>query len=147
MKRTVQTRIYPPGTLDEEGLTYVIIAARQEEKWLFVRHRDRQTWEMPAGHIETGEPADRAAVRELFEETGTVRSSLEHLCDYDVTVDGRTESGRLYGATVIERETQLEHETAEVMFARELPAELTYPEVQTILFERACRLFRTQGQS
>ena len=55
----VHTRILPPGSIDESRLTYVVIAAREKEMWVFVRHRDRSTWEMPAGHIEKNESADR----------------------------------------------------------------------------------------
>ena len=134
---SVHTRILPPESIQEGQLTYVVIGARQGDKWIFVRHRDRISWEMPAGHIEQGESADQAAVRELYEETGAVRSSLEHLCDYKVTVGGKTEYGRLYGAVVREREEILTHEIEEIHLGRELPADLTYPEVQTILFMRA----------
>lgn len=134
---SIRTRILPPESILEDQLTYVVIGARQGNRWIFVRHRDRNTWEMPAGHIEQGESADQAAVRELYEESGSVRSDLEHLCDYEVTVDGNTEYGRLYKAVVHEREEILTHETAEIRLAWELPENLTYPEVQFTLFERA----------
>jgi 8-oxo-dGTP pyrophosphatase MutT (NUDIX family) len=94
---------------------------------------------MPAGHIEPGESADQAAVRELYEEAGVVRSSLTHLCDYSVTSAGKTGYGRLYRAMVEEMEPTLEHETAEIMRSSALPASLTYPEVQQVLFAHASR--------
>ena len=142
-KKTPQTRILPTGSIDESKLILVIIAAREMGKWVFVRHRDRHTWEMPAGHIEVGENAEEAAGRELREETGTRNATLEHLCDYQVTVKGKTESGRLYGAEVLERGTLLEHEIGEVRLASSLPSSLTYPEVQSILFEHAKELLRS----
>jgi 8-oxo-dGTP diphosphatase len=113
------------------------MAAAYRQKWIFVRHRDRVTWEMPAGHIEPGESPDQAAVRELFEEAGVLRSSLTHLCDYAVTARGHTEFGRLYKAKVEQMDSALEYETAEVLLSVKLPSALTYPEVQGILFSHA----------
>ena len=130
------TKLLSPGTIDEHLLTYVVMGARYRDQWIFVRHRDRQTWEMPAGHIEPGETPNRAAVRELSEEAGVVNSSLTHLCDYSVTAGGNTGYGRLYLAEVDELDPQLEHEIEELKFTSELPLELTYPEVQTTLFAR-----------
>lgn len=139
----VQTRILDPESIDESNLTYVVLAAREDGKWVFVRHRDRSTWEMPAGHIEKDEPAHQAAHRELFEETGTVRSTLKHLCDYQVLSRGKTESGRLYSAEIHERKSELEHEIVELMLSTSLPSALTYPEVQSQLFQHAEALLRS----
>jgi 8-oxo-dGTP diphosphatase len=132
----VTTRLIESELLEDRKLTYVVMGARYQDKWIFVRHRDRQTWEMPAGHIEAGESADRAAVRELFEEAGVVKSSLEVVCDYEVTVGTRAEYGRLYGVKVYEMEPQKEFEIEEILLSSELPRSLTYPDVQTILFQR-----------
>ena len=132
----VETRIFDPGTVAESKLTYVVIGARLGEKWIFVRHRDRSTWEMPAGHIEEGESADRAAVRELYEEAGVTGSTMEYHCDYEVSVGSKTEYGRLYSAVVKEIDAHLEYETEEILLLDRLPSDLTYPEVQTVLFNR-----------
>ena len=139
----VHTRILPAHSLDESDLTYVVIAAREKGKWVFVRHRERSSWELPAGHIEKGESADQAAMRELNEETGAVRSSLNYLCDYQVSVAGKSESGRLYAADILERKLTLEHEIAELRLDTDLPSLLTYPEVQTVLFQHAKGLLRS----
>ena len=134
--KNVTTLLLDPGSVPEPDLTYVVIGARFGDLWIFVRHRDRTTWEMPAGHIELHESPDRAAVRELYEEAGVTRSSLVHLCDYAVTVGARTEFGRLYQAEVLEMEETLEHETDQVLLSGTLPSPLTYPEVQRELFRR-----------
>ncbi len=141
--RQVQTLILPPNSIEESILLYVVIAAREKGMWIFVRHRDRTTWEMPAGHIEKGESAGQAALRELIEETGAVAPTLRHLCDYQVTAEGKTESGRLYSAVFRERNALLEHEIEEVRLASGLPSSLTYPEVQSVLFEHAKELLRS----
>ena len=139
---TVSVKLFSPGIIHQQQLTYVVMAARYQEEWIFVRHRDRSTWEVPAGHIEPGESADQAAVRELYEEAGVVRSHLVHCCDYSVSAKGKTEHGRLYGATVEELDSTLEHEIEEIMLSDRLPQSLTYPEVQTILFKRAKEHFQ-----
>ena len=59
-----------PGAIGDEEITFVVIAARFKGRWIVIRHRDRATWEIPGGHRESGEELDRAARRELFEETG-----------------------------------------------------------------------------
>lgn len=137
MKPRIITTCLAPESIPEKELTYVIVAARYRGKWIFVRHRDRLTWEMPAGHIEEGEEASAAAERELYEEAGAVSSSLVHLCDYGVNTEGRTGYGRLYAATVKEMEPGLHYETAEVRLSDTLPEKLTYPDVQRLLFARA----------
>ena len=139
--KAVTTQLFEPGQIEPSKLIYVVMCARYREEWIFVRHVERETWEMPAGHIEKGESARQAAVRELFEEAGVVKSELVHICDYSVTVQGKTEYGRLYGVNVEALDPHLEHEIDELLFTNQLPQNLTYPEVQTILFERAKRHF------
>jgi 8-oxo-dGTP diphosphatase len=131
---TPVTSLFPAGSLDDEDLTYVVMGARYKDKWIFVRHRERQSWEMPAGHIEAGEDPDQAAVRELFEEAGVVNSSLTVISDYGVSEAGKSAYGRLYFASVKEMEALPDHEIEEIKLCRELPSHLTYPEVQTLLF-------------
>jgi len=138
----VITELLAPGSVGERKLTYVVIGARYRNRWLFVRHRERFTWEMPAGHIESGESAEDAAERELREETGAVDYTLVHLCDYSVTTGKRIQYGRLYAADVEELEEFLEFETEEVQLTDGLPAPLTYREVQTVLFSRVADYFQ-----
>jgi 8-oxo-dGTP diphosphatase len=139
----VRISLLTPESIPETELTYVVIGARYRQQWVFVRHRERLTWEMPAGHIEEGETAFQAAIRELREETGTLRSSLRIICDYEVWVAQRRECGRLYAAEILEMEEGLDHEIAEVRLAHSLPSDLTYPEVQKVLFEQAQQELRS----
>ena len=140
MKR-VQIRLLAPESLGKDLLNYVVMGARYREQWLFVRHRERTSWEMVSGHIEAGESADQAAVRELAEEAGVVESSMEVLCDYEVEVDHHKEYGRFYLVAVTRLDPLLEHEIEELVLADSLPRKLTYPEVHTRLFQRALEHF------
>ena len=130
----LRTTLLPPGYVPDPELTYVIIGARYREEWIFVRQRDRLSWELPAGHIEAGEDPDHAAERELQEETGALHWELSVLSDYQVSFEGRQAYGRLYRAEIKELGPLPEHEIEEIIFRTNLPDELTYPEVQRVLF-------------
>lgn len=131
------TRILAPGSVPLEKLTYVVVASREKGQWVFVRHRDRESWEMPAGHIEPGEDPDSAARRELHEETGALNASILHLADYEVSGGKVGGFGRFYMAEIMEREAELHYEISEVLLTDRLPEELTYPDVQKKLFTLA----------
>lgn len=124
---------------DEESkrdLKYVVMQTRYKNQWVFVRHKKRRTWENPGGHIEIGEKPDDAATREMIEETGAIKFTVEAVCDYSVTFNGSSPSyGRLYYCVIEELGDILTHEIEELMFCDQLPEELTYPEIQPYLFE------------
>ena len=63
-------RFHPPGEVAEEQLIFAVVPARYQGRWIFCKHRQRDTWELPGGHREPGEPILQAAHRELWEETG-----------------------------------------------------------------------------
>ena len=132
----ISIKLIPSESLPDPKLTYVVMGSRYRNQWIFVRHRERASWEMPAGHIEPGESADEAAARELQEECGASQFKLTAVCDYSVEVDSSLEYGRLYYAEIHELTGRLEHEIEELTWSRKLPAKLTYPEVQSLLFDR-----------
>jgi 8-oxo-dGTP diphosphatase len=139
--RQVSTKLLPAESVESQKLNYVVMGARYLDQWIFVRHRDRTSWELVSGHIEAGETADQAAVRELSEEAGVVNSSMKILCDYEVTVDAKKEYGRFYVVEVSELDPRLEYEIEELVLADALPHTLTYPEVHSLLFQRALAHF------
>jgi len=141
MKKILMLSMLAPGSLASGQLNYVVVAARYLDQWIFVRHRERSSWEMVSGHIEAGESPGQAALRELSEEAGVVNSTLEALCDYEVEAKGKTEYGRFFATEVLELDPRLEHEIEELVLANALPAELTYPEVHSRLFQRALEHF------
>ncbi len=132
-----EVKFYDPSYVPESGLIYSVIAARCGDGWIYVRHRDRNTWEIPGGHIEENETPDQAASRELMEETGACEFSIDCIATYSVYQDGTTGYGRLYLADVqrIGPVPDLS-EIAEVKIMEGLPSNLTYPYIQTRLFEK-----------
>lgn len=119
------------------SLTYSVICARYDEKWIYVRHHLRSTYEIPGGHIEPGETADEAAVRELMEETGALKFAIHRVATYSVIVDDLTGWGRLYFAKILEIGPVPDiSEIAEIMFSDTFPENNTHPEIQPHLFRR-----------
>ena len=131
---------YPPGSIANEQLKYAIIISRYDGKWIFVRHRDRTTWEVPGGHREKGEAVAEAAKRELYEESGAVDYILTEVADYSVESDGHTGFGRLFFAEVKKLGALPQSEIAEVRLFDAMPDNLTYPEIQKVLFKLAAEL-------
>ena len=125
----------------DEGLDFrpgfAVIAARYRGQWLFCRHKNRNTWEIPGGHREPEEDILETARRELYEETGATEFSLAPVSLYSVT-DGHTQTfGMLYLAEVRALGPLPETEIAEITRRDALPENLTYPLIQTKLQEKA----------
>jgi 8-oxo-dGTP diphosphatase len=132
-----EVKFYDPLFVPDTKLTYSVISAKFEDKWIFVRHNKRSTWEIAGGHIEQGETSLDAAGRELMEETGALKFSLECISTYSVTIDGETGWGRLYIANVTEIGPIPDvSEIAEMKLSDTLPVNLTHPEIQPHLFSK-----------
>lgn len=68
----------------KHDLKFAVIISRYLKQWVFCKHKQRKTFEIPGGHRENGESIEACARRELYEETGAVTYTLERLCDYGV---------------------------------------------------------------
>lgn len=125
---------YDTGTIDAEKLAFAVICSRHQGQWLFVRHKHRDTWEVPGGHREPGESIDQAAARELVEETGALEYILRPVCDYSVQYDGQPPSfGRIFFAQVESLGALPPLEIAEVIRRERMPEQMTYPHIQPFL--------------
>jgi 8-oxo-dGTP diphosphatase len=140
-----EVKFYDPLFVPDTNLTYSVISAKFEDKWIFVRHNKRSTWEIAGGHIEKGETSLDAAGRELMEETGALKFSLECISTYSVTIDGETGWGRLYIANVTEIGPIPDiSEIAEMKLSDHLPANLTHPDIQPHLFNKTVEYLKNR---
>ncbi|GMQ62947.1 NUDIX hydrolase [Vallitalea maricola] len=118
------------------SLKFVVIQARYKDEWIFVRHKDRNTWEIPGGHIEKEEMPDEAAARELYEETGAIEYNLSPICNYSVEINESKSFGRLYYAEVKNIGELGDYEITEIITKDKLPEKLTYDKIQPILYKK-----------
>ncbi len=134
-----QVRFYE--TIDDTLLKFAVIIAKSAGKWVFCKHKDRTTYEVPGGHREAGESIEETARRELYEETGAIEYDLEPVCVYSVQKDGGQETfGMLYYAEVTSFEAELHSEIERIILTEDLVENWTYPEIQPMLIEEAERL-------
>ena len=132
---------YKDINISNELLIFAVIAAKYRDKWIFCRHKEHNTWEMPGGHREIGEDIADTARRELKEETGAVEFNISPVCAYSVTKDGQTTYGKLFFAEITEiGDLPPEMEIGEIILTDGLPLNLTYPDIQPHLFKRASQM-------
>ena len=126
-------------------LKFAVIISKSDDKWVFCKHKERNTFEVPGGHREHGEAILDTAKRELHEETGAVDFKIEPVCVYSVTGRNRVNDtgeetyGMLYYAEISEFETELHSEMEKVFKLDTLPTEWTYPFIQPKLIQEAKR--------
>ncbi len=128
-------RFFHPDADEPITYTFAIIASLYEGKWIWVRKKGFDSWELPAGHVEPDEQVVDAAKRELFEETGALNYSLEPVVSYEGTWKGRNIFGGIFLARITELGVLPDYEIAEIAFFERIPKTLTYPGMQQVFFE------------
>lgn len=127
--------------VEDELLKFAVIIAKQQDKYVFCKHKDRNTWEVPGGHREPGELILETAKRELYEETGAVDFDIKPICVYSVIAkdnfNGQESFGKLYYAEIRSFENELHSEIERIIITDRLPDEWTYPQIQPRLMEEA----------
>jgi 8-oxo-dGTP diphosphatase len=133
----VKVNFYDPAYIPGNKLVYSVITARYNSQWVFVRHHNRTTFEIPGGHIEENESPYEAAKRELIEETGAIDFTMVCVCTYSVTQNDETSFGKLYFAEINSIGPVPDiSEIAEICFLDTLPSPVTYPDIQPELFRK-----------
>lgn len=129
-------------TIQDELLKFAVIIAKTDGKWVFCKHKDRDTYEVPGGHREPGEAIFDTAKRELYEETGAIDFEIKPICVYSVVrdnSDGGENFGMLYYADIKAFEEELHSEIEKIIITENLVDNWTYPLIQPRLLEEAKR--------
>lgn len=132
--------------VEDRLLKFAVILSKSEGKWVFCKHKERDTYEVPGGHREPEETIEETAKRELQEETGAIDFELQPVCVYSVLgktrVNERSDEetfGMLYFADIKTFEKELHSEMEKIILTDSLPTQWTYPLIQPKLLEEAER--------
>ena len=124
-------------------LKFAVIISKTEGKWVFCKHKDRDTYEVPGGHREFGESIMDTAKRELMEETGATEFDIKPICVYSVKGKTRVNEnaddesfGMLFIADIVSFE-ELHSEIEKILITDTLVDNWTYPLIQPRLIEEA----------
>lgn len=143
-----RVNFYDLNTIEDSKLLFAVIMTRYKNQWIYVRHKDRHTLEIPGGHREENENINDTASRELFEETGATKFNLIPVCVYSVESDENinyTESyGQLFYSEVEELDNCLQFEISEIKLVDYIPDDLTYPLIQPFLHKRVLEFIKEQ---
>ena len=113
----VEVRFY--DTVNDKLLKFAVIISQSNGKWVFCKHKERDTYEVPGGHREAGENIlETARVNDNGEET----------------------FGLLCFAEITEFTKELHSEMEKVVLMDELPENWTYPLIQPKLIEKYLRV-------
>ena len=139
----IEVRFY--DEIEDSLLKFAVIISKTNGKWVFCKHKERDTYEVPEGHRESGETIEETARRELREETGAVEFDIKPVCVY--SVKGKTRAnenlndetfGMLFTADIFSFE-EIHSEIEKIIICDELVENWTYPFIQPKLLEEAVR--------
>lgn len=136
--------------VDDEKLKFAVIVAKYNEKWVFCKHKERNTYEAAGGHREKGETIIDTAKRELYEETGAIDFNIKPICVYSVTGKNRVNEtgeetyGMLYFADIKKLGELPVSEIEKVTLFEDLPECWTYPQIQPKLIDKIKSILFTE---
>lgn len=128
--------------VDDGLLKFAVIVSKSNDKWVFCKHKERNTYECPGGHREEGENIFITARRELYEETGALEYTLEPICVYSVTgidetVNNAVETfGMLFYADISKFGELPNLEMERIELFEGLPEHWTYQKIQPLLLKK-----------
>lgn len=136
----IKVTFHKQSEIPDSEYKFAVIVSKYQNKWIFCKHKQRTTWEIPGGHRESGETIEDAAIRELIEETGAINFNLHPLTAYCVESENVKTYGMLFFAEITKLSVLSEEsEIGKMKLFDSLPNELTYPKIQPHLFEYAMK--------
>ena len=123
-------------SVEDSKLKFAVIISKTDGKWVFCKHKQRDTYEVPGGHREEGEDILTTAKRELNEETGAVDFDIKPVSVYSVDNGENETFGMLYFAEIRNFE-EFHSEIEKIIITDSLPENWTYPLIQPVLMKHA----------
>ena len=115
---------------ENKALTRVVCVARYNGKFIYCKHKERDTFELPGGHIEEGESWEDALKREMYEETGAIDLEYKPVCLYKIST-----YGILCYVDVKKLDKLPNTEIERIELFDEEPKNLTYKEAHSLFFK------------
>lgn len=134
--------VYFYDKIEDSLLKFAVILAKYKGKYIFCKHKEWDTLEIPGGHREKSEAIDETARRELREETGAIHFDMKPICVYSVTeknLKGNETFGMFYYAEIKLLNPVLHNEIEKIVITDALPDNWTYPNIQPDLIGEAKR--------
>ena len=122
--------------VEDSLLKFAVIVAKTNGKWVFCKHKERDTLEIPGGHREPNENIIDTAKRELIEETGAIDFDLKPICVYSVIEKDNFNGEETFGLLCyadIKSFGKINSEIERIIITDELPTNWTYPTIQPYL--------------
>lgn len=128
--------------VDDNLLKFAVIVTKTDGKYVFCKHKQRSTFEIPGGHREAGENIIDTAKRELIEETGAFDFNLKPVCVYSVTQDNAHDKEETFGLLCYAEVFsfgEIDSEIEKIIISDSMPTDWTYPDIQPFFFEELKR--------
>ena len=122
--------------VEDSLLKFSVTVAKTNGKWVFCKHKERDTLEIPGGHREPNENIIDTAKRELIEETGAIDFDLKPICVYSVIEKDNFNGEETFGLLCyadIKSFGEINSEIERIIITDELPTNWTYPTIQPYL--------------
>ena len=119
--------------VEDSLLKFAVTVAKTNGKWVFCKHKSRDTLEIPGGHREPNEDILDTAKRELIEETGAIDFDLKPICVYSVIEKDNFNGEETFGLLCyadIKFFGEINSEIEKIIITDELPTNWTYPTIQ-----------------
>ena len=127
-----EVKLFDLDSLDNPELTRVVCVTTYKGKLVYAKHKERNTWELPGGHIEEGETWEDACKREMYEETGAIDIEVKPICYYKIST-----YGILCFCNIKKLESIPDSEIEKIAFFSDEPKDLTYSETHHLFLEKA----------
>lgn len=114
----------------------VLVVANFNGKWIFIRYKESDGWELPSGKCHADEEISKTAEGILIEKIGAKTFILSPVCMYSIARKNGVSYGALFYSEITEFWDILDTETIEVKGFDEMPDILTYPLIHAELFRK-----------